>query len=140
MNKSKTHVINPLTGRLIKIGSRIYISLCKNEIITPDDLYEQDENVVYKINDTKKLTEDEKDIKLETARDFLDTKKYNIVKKGKGVYKDSLVKRKKALSHDQVKAFTMDIMKNPKIQELYDSDIEYDSEEVEKIIMKVLEG
>ncbi len=132
-----THIINPLTKRYVRIGSRSYMKLCKNGTIKPDELLENNDKILFQVRDNN-LSDEQVKLKLDTAKEFIDAGKYNILRKGKGVYKNSLVKKKKTLNHEQVKDFTMNVMKNKKIQELYDSETEYDSEDIERAINDVI--
>jgi len=137
----KTHIVNPNTGRYIKIGSRSYRELCRDGVIKPDDFLANDEKIVYQVKDNaegKKLSDEQVRLKLDTAKDLLDVGKYSTLKQGKGVYKNSLVKKKKPLNHEQVRDFTMNIIKNEKIKSLYDSDAEYDSDEINTLIANVI--
>lgn len=136
-NQQKTHIINPLTQRYIKIGSRSYIRLCKDGVIKPDELLKDNDKILFQVRDDN-LSEEQVKLKLDTAKEFIDAGKYNILKKGKGVYKNSLVKKKKTLNHEQVKNFTLNIMKNQEIQKLYDSETEYDSDDIERMINDVI--
>lgn len=140
MAESKTHVKSPISGQWLKIGSRTYLRLCKDGVLKPVDLLEKDKSVIYKIDDDN-LTDKEVDIKLETAKDILKGKygKYTTLKKGKGIYKKALVKKEKTLNHNQVKEFARNVVKDDRIQKLYNSETEYDSEELESLICEVIE-
>lgn len=84
------YVKNPSTGRPIKIGSRNWHILVRQGILSGENF--QDEKVLYQLKQTDNVEDTIKEINSELP--------YNIqAVKGRGKYKDKLVKRTKPLEN-----------------------------------------
>ena len=95
-------VISPKTGRPIKVGSRIWLQLVKDNIISGEY---SDDNVMGEYSQ-----EESKHVIQKRIKDL--NKKQNMgthVVKGRGVYKNKLVKRNKQLSTQDISKKTSKI-------------------------------
>ena len=95
-------VMNPETGRMIKVGGRVYSKLMKDRIINSAGDYARDENILYDIIPHKEeaLSDSELEDLIESKKEELDEELPDSEQavKGRGKYQDKIVKRKKALT------------------------------------------
>lgn len=113
-------VINPRTGRAVKVGSRIWTQLVNEGLIEND--YD-DPNELYEIQQN-----DEKDDIINMKNELNETLGPSVqAVKGRGKYKDKLVARKKAPSKLDTIKYTAKVattqMKNIKQDDLNDDEI-----------------
>jgi hypothetical protein len=132
---SRDTTINPLTGRPIKIGGKVWKGLVKNSIIlTNSDRV--DDKILYKLKSNTNIPKKIKEINNHLPDDLQCVK-------GRGQYVGHLVKRKKRIStQNTIKAVskkaTNIIKKNKRvISEMTDREIE---QFIEKQILDELEG
>ena len=83
-------IINPLTNRCVKIGSKVWKHLINQGLIDEDGIND-DTKIVANIQDDD---EEEIELKRQEALKKIDKEIYTL-KKGKGFYKDNLVKEKR---------------------------------------------
>jgi hypothetical protein len=123
------YTINPNTGRPVKIGGRIWTKLIKDGLIESDNI--QDDNVLYEVEEGDDLEE--------LCSDFNTKMKPNIqAVRGRGRYKNKIVKRKKNLTHKQMKEYTT----NTAIQAVKENMGElagYDSDELEQELQRIID-
>jgi hypothetical protein len=127
--------INPLTGRPIKIGGKVWKGLVKNSIIlTNSDRV--DDKILYKLKSNTNIPK-----KIKEINNFLPDDLQCV--KGRGQYVGHLVKRKKRISTSNTikavsKKATNIVKKNKRvISEMTDREIE---QFIEKQILDELEG
>jgi hypothetical protein len=132
---SRDTTINPLTGRPIKIGGKVWKGLVKNSIIlTNSDRV--DDKILYKLKSNTNIPK-----KIKEINNFLPDDLQCV--KGRGQYAGHLVKRKKRISTSNTikavsKKATNIVKKNKRvISEMTDREIE---QFIEKQILDELEG
>ena len=127
------YVINPNTGKPVKKGTRAYNNLIREGIVSDEQVI--DKKIMYKIK--KEDTEEDIQMKKEEIdKDLNETEdeSYQAVK-GRGVHKDTLVKRHKPPPTNKVMRKTVKVIQDKKNEV---DTTEYN--ELEKRILKLLDS
>jgi hypothetical protein len=124
------YVINPKTNRPVKIGGRSWMKAIKDGFITAGCSTPDDDNVLYDIQEDDNIEE--------LRHEFNEKLGDNIeVARGRGRYKNKLVKRKKKISTAQMKEYAT----NTAIQAVKENMDElqgYDDDELERELERII--
>jgi hypothetical protein len=130
-------IINPRTGRAVRVGSPTYIKLVKEGLVDDLRVVDKSTKVLYSIEEDDTDTAIES--KIDEINDTLPPNQQAV--RGRGKYKGSLVKRQKQIStEDAIRHTVKAAAKQLDNQEVYDALKETDNFEksLERLIMKDL--
>jgi len=130
-------ILNPKTGRAVRVGTPTYIKLVKEGLVDDLRVVDKSTKVLYSIEDDDTDTAIENKVK--EINDTLPPNQQAV--RGRGKYKGSLVKRQKQIStEDAIRHTVKAAAKQLDNQETYDALKETDNfeESLERLIMKDL--